>query len=307
MNLLKKTNMHEAKPITSPMAYSSALSAFTGDPMKDPSLYRSTIGSLQYLSLTRPDLSYAVNRVCQFMHRPLNPHWQAVKRILWYLKHTIFHGLLLHRNSHNTLQAYSNADRAGCSDDCRSTGAYCVYLGYLISWSSHKQPTISRSSTEAEYKAVANTTAKLLWIRVLLQKLGIGQSTPPILWCDNIGATYMSVNPVFNACTKHVEINFHFVCDRVADKSLVVRFVPSSDQIANVLTKPLVSAKFHNFCYKLNVQSPPLILREDINATTTQDSNSKYESCAAQLYPKVIDKKSISSSLIQTPSSKLES
>jgi len=308
MDLLKKTNMHEAKPITSPMASSSALSAFTGDPMEDPSLYRSTVGSLQYLSLTRPDLSYAVNRVCQFMHRPLKPHWQTVKRILRYLKHTISHGLLLHRNSHNTLQAYSDADWAGCSDDRRSTGAYCVYIGSnLISWSSRKQLTVSRSSIEAEYKAVANTIAELLWIHALLHELGIGQSTPPILWCDNIGATYMSVNPVFHARTKHVEIDFHFVRDQVANKSLVVRFVPSLDQITDVLTKPLVSAKFHNFCYKLNVRSLPLILREDINATITQDSNSKYESCAAQLYPKVVDKKSISSGLIQIPSSKLES
>jgi hypothetical protein len=151
MDLLKKTNMHEAKPITSPMASSSALLAFTGDPMEDPSLYRSTVGSLQYLSLSRPDLSYAVNRVYQFMHRPLKPHWQTVKRILRYLKHTISHGLLLHRNCHNTLQAYSDADWAGCSDDRRSTGAYCVYIGSnLISWSSRKQLTVSRSSIEAE-------------------------------------------------------------------------------------------------------------------------------------------------------------
>jgi len=207
------------------------------------------------------------------------------------LKHTISHGLL-HRNSNNTLQAYSDADWARCSDDRRSTGANCVYLGSnLISWSSRKQPIVSRSSTEAEYKVVVNATAELLWIRALLQELGIVHSTP-ILWCDNIGATYMSVNPVFHACTKHVEIDFHFVRDRVADKSLVVQFVPSSDQITDVLTKPLVSAKFHNFCYKLNVRSPLLILPEDINATTTQDSNSKYESCEAKLYPKVVDKKS---------------
>jgi hypothetical protein len=130
----------------------------------------------------------------------------------------------------------------------------------LVSWSSRKQPTVSRSSTEAEYKAVANTTAELLWIRALLQELEIKHSSTPTLWCDNIRATYMSVNPVFHARTKHVEIDFHFVRDRVADKSLVDQFVPSSDQIADALTKPLVSRRFQQLCFKLNVRSPPLIL-----------------------------------------------
>jgi EAL domain-containing protein (putative c-di-GMP-specific phosphodiesterase class I) len=138
----------------------------------------------------------------------------------------------------------------------------------MVSWSSRKQPTVSRSSTEAEYKAVANTTAELLWIRALLQELGISLRSPPTLWCDNIGATYMSVNPVFHARTKHVEIDFHFVRDRVADKSLEIRFIPSSDQLADVLTKPLVSQRFQHLCHKLNVRSSPLILREGIKDTT---------------------------------------
>jgi hypothetical protein len=263
LDLLKKTKMHEAKPISSPMSSSSSLSAFSGDPMEDPTLYRNTVGSLQYLSLTRPDLGFAINRVCQFMHRPLQPNWQAVKRILQYLKHTLSHGLLISRTSSLQLQAYSDADWAGCLDDRQSTGAYCVFLGSnLMSWSSRKQLTVSRSSTEAEYKAIANTTAELLWIRALLQELGINLHSPPTLWCDNIGATYMSVNPVFHARTKHVEIDFHFVRDRVADKSLEIRFIPSSDQLADVLTKPLVSQCFQQLCFKLNVRSSPLILRE---------------------------------------------
>jgi hypothetical protein len=254
LDLLKKTKMHEAKPISSPMSSSSSLSAFFGDPMEDPTLYRSTVGSLQYLSLTRLDLGFAVNRVCQFMHRPLQPHWQAVKRILRYLKHTLSHGLLISRTSYLQLQAYSDADWAGCPDDRRSTGAYCVFIGSnLVSWSSRKQPTISRSSTEVEYKAVANTTAEFLWIWALLQELGISLHSPPTLWCDNIGAIYMSVNPVFHARTKHVEIDFHFVRDRVADKSLEIQFIPSSDQLADVLTKPLVSQRFQQLCFKLNM------------------------------------------------------
>jgi hypothetical protein len=267
LDLLKRTNMLEAKPITNPMSTSHTLSAFVGDPMDDPTLFRSTVGSLQYLSLTRPDLAFAVNRVCQFMHRPTKVHWQAIKRILRYLKHIVTHGLLLTRTNSSQLQAFSDADWAGCPDDRKSTGAYCVFLGTnLVSWSSRKQPTVSRSSTEAEYKAVANTAAELLWIQALLRDLGIKLHSPPKLWCDNIGATYLSVNPVFHARTKHVEIDFHFVRDRVADKSLQVLFIPSKDQLADVLTKPVVATRFRDFCYKLHVRSPPLSLREGVKA-----------------------------------------
>jgi hypothetical protein len=110
LDLLKRTKMLEAKPISSPMSSSSSLSAFVRDPMEDPLIYRSTVGSLQYLSLTRPDLAFAVNQVCQFMHKPSKLHWQAVKGILCYLKHTLTHGLLLTRSNVSTLEAFSDAD-----------------------------------------------------------------------------------------------------------------------------------------------------------------------------------------------------
>jgi hypothetical protein len=108
LDLLKRANMLGAKTISSPMSSSTALSAFSGDPFSDPSLYRSIVGSLQYLSLTRPDVSFAVNKVCQFMHRPTVSHWSAVKRLLRYLKHTLSHGLFIKRQSTSTLHAFSD-------------------------------------------------------------------------------------------------------------------------------------------------------------------------------------------------------
>ncbi|KAF5455583.1 hypothetical protein F2P56_025143 [Juglans regia] len=155
--------MDLAKPVTSPMSASVKLTLADGPDFEDPTLYRSTVGSLQYLSLTRPDVAYAVNKVCQFMHTPKTPHWQAVKRILRYLKHTAHLGLHIKPSSDYSLHAFTDADWAGCPDDRRSTGGFCIFLGpNLVSWGSKKQSTIACSTTEAEYKALANTTAELL-------------------------------------------------------------------------------------------------------------------------------------------------
>jgi hypothetical protein len=244
-DILQRTNMDLSKPITSPMAASSPLSKYSGVSLTDPTTYRSTVGALQYLSITRPDISFAVNKVSQFMHNPRDTHWSAVKRILHYLKHSITHGLVIRRSSSSQLTAYSDADWAGCPDDRKSTSGYCVFFGQnLISWCSKKQPTVSRSSTESEYKAIANAAAELTWIQSLLSELGVFLSMPPILLCDNIGATYLTANPLFHARTKHIAIDYHFVRDKVAAKTLVVKFLSSKDQIADILTKPLVSTRF---------------------------------------------------------------
>lgn len=133
-------------------------------------------------------------------------------------------------------------------------GDFAVFLGgNLISWSARKQATVSRSSTEAEYKAMANATAEVMWVHKLLDELGIDHPPAACMWCDNIGAKYLSENPVFHARTKHIEIDYHFVREQVNMKQLDVRFISSADQIADGFTKPLGTRLFNWFRSNLNL------------------------------------------------------
>jgi hypothetical protein len=167
--------------------------------------YRSIVGALQYLTLTRPDISFAVNKVCQFLHSPTTVHWTVVKRIMRYLNASTKLGIKICISNLTLVSAYSDANWVGCLDDRRSTNGFVVYLGSnLIYWSANKHATVSRSSIEYEYKALANAIIELMWIQTLLYELKI--PSPPIanIWCDNMGAKYLSSNLVFHGRTKHL-------------------------------------------------------------------------------------------------------
>ncbi|XP_071675719.1 uncharacterized protein [Lolium perenne] len=233
LDLLHRVNMENCNAAPTPLVPSERLSRNEGAPLgaDDSFRYRSVVGALQYLTLTRPDLSFAVNKVCQFLSQPTEVHWEAVKRILRYVKGTLQTGLQIRKSPLTGISIFTDADWAGDVDDRRSTSGFAVFVGpNLISWSSKKQPTVSRSSTEAEYKALANGAAEAKWVDSLLKELGVTKQRTPILWCDNLGATYLTANPVFHARTKHIEIDFHFVRERVAKGELDVRFISTNDQ-----------------------------------------------------------------------------
>jgi hypothetical protein len=256
-DILSKASMSSCNPIGTPLAQKLKLHS-KDDSSVNATYFRSLVGALQYLTLTRLDFTHAVNLVYQFMHQPGLSHLQAVKRILRYLQGTLHYGIRLLSRSSLNLYGFSDADWAGCPDTRRSTTGYSIYLGSnCISWTSKKQPTVSRSSAEVEYRAMASIAAELTWITHLLSDIGLTLHLPPTLFCDNISALHMTVNPVFHACTKHIELDVHFVRKKVAAGTLITRYVPSSLQVADILTKALSKDHFHSLRIKLGVLPPP--------------------------------------------------
>jgi hypothetical protein len=255
IEILERAGMSNCKPCTTPVDINPKLSA-DGDPVSDPTEFRSLAGALQYLTFTRPDIAYAVQQVCLHMHDPREPHLAALKRILRYIQGTLQLGLHLSSSSQMELVVYSDADWAGCPDTRRSTSGYAVFLGAnLVSWSSKRQNTVSRSSAEAEYRAVANAVAEVSWLRQLLTELHVPLPKSSLVYCDNISAVYMSSNPVQHQRTKHVEIDLHFVRDKVALGVVRVLHVPTTSQYADIFTKGLPSAVFTEFRTSLTVRS----------------------------------------------------
>uniref|UniRef100_A0A2N9FJR4 Integrase catalytic domain-containing protein n=1 Tax=Fagus sylvatica TaxID=28930 RepID=A0A2N9FJR4_FAGSY len=259
-DLISRAGITDSKIVDTPIEYNNRLNIHDGEPLPDATLYRQLVGSLVYLTVTRPDISYAVHIVSQFMAAPRSLHYAAVLRILRYLKGTLFHGLHFSSQSSLTLQAYSDADWAGDPTDRRSTTGYCFLLGdSLISWRSKKQSVVARSSTEAEYRALADTTAELLWLRWLLQDLGIDCSTAVPIHCDNRSAIQIAHNDVFHERTKHIEIDCHFVRHHLLQGTLQLRSVSSQDQLADIFTKPMPPGRFRDLISKLKLVSvhPP--------------------------------------------------
>ncbi|KAH9647735.1 retrovirus-related pol polyprotein from transposon RE1 [Citrus sinensis] len=351
-DVLEKHGMTDCSPVPTPMSTGYYLTKDLGEPIDNVSQYRSVIGALQYVTLTRPDIAFSVNKLSQFLSDPRTQHWDACKRLLrkcftvavtvasglpdtdkrqaefgavsiqnenglpdsknrksgfgapwkgldseilkpgvlggvdvggdcrttiifkfpihppsWvaHLYFTIHLGLQFYNQGALQIHYFSDSDWACDHDDRKSVAGFAVYLGpNLVSWSSKKQAVVSRSSTEAEYRSLAHAASEVTWIKSLLGELSINLSSTPMMWCDNQGAIALAYNPVYHAKTKHVELDIHFIRDKVTAKEVAVCYVPSQDQTADVLTKALSFKQFSYFRSKLNVHPKHFSLRGDV-------------------------------------------
>jgi hypothetical protein len=254
LDLLQDSGLLGSKPAITPLDPSIKLHQDSGQAYEDVSSYRRLIGKLLYLTNTRPDISFATQQLSQFLHKPTVTHYKAACRIVRYLKQSPGRGLMFPRNSEIQILGYSDADWAGCLDTRRSTSGYCFFLGSsLISWKAKKQVTISRSSSEAEYRALSTATCELIWLLYLLKDLHITCAKPPVLYCDSQSAMHIASNPVFHERTKHLDIDCHLVREKLQQGILKLLPISTDEQLADFLTKALPSPKFNSFVSKLGM------------------------------------------------------
>ncbi|WOH09592.1 hypothetical protein DCAR_0729050 [Daucus carota subsp. sativus] len=222
--IVERAGMASCKPSATPVDTKSKISATSGTPVDDPARYRRLAGALQYLTITRPDISYAVQQICLHMHDPRTDHMSGLKRIIRYVQGTLDQGLHLYPSSVSSLVSYTDADWGGCPDTRRST-------------------SVSESC----------------WRRNLLLELHCPVQKATLVYCDNVSAVYLSGNPVQHQRTKHIEMDIHFVREKVARGQVRVLHVPSRYQVADIFTKRLPRVLFEEFWNSLSVGKPPAL------------------------------------------------
>jgi hypothetical protein len=257
LDLLKYADTLDLKPVATPMDPVIKLNDTDGEVLKDPTLYRTIVGKLIYLTITRPDLSFAAQALSQYSHCPRTSHFATLQRVLRYIKLCPGQGVFFPAANTLELTTYCDSDWASCSVIRRSVFGYAIFLGKTpISWQSKKQAVVSRSFTEAEYRALADSTCEVSWLKCLLHDLGIHIPTPSLVMCDNVSTIALANNPVQHAMTKHIDIDCHFVRDKIRSGQIKPIFVPSHAQVADILTKGLSKYLHYRCLSKLSIYDP---------------------------------------------------
>ncbi|GJV87558.1 retrovirus-related pol polyprotein from transposon TNT 1-94 [Tanacetum coccineum] len=265
LDLLAEIGMVDCKPADTPMIVNQKLYMEKKARLADKGRYQRMVGKLIYLSHTRPDIAHAVGVVSKFMHQPQKAHMKAVLRIIRYLKGTAGHGVLFKQNGHLETQLYTDADWAGDKGDRRSTSGYLTLVGgNLVTWRSKKQKVVALSSAEAEFRGIARGITEVLWIRKLLTEIGYPPQEPSKVMSDNKAAIQISENPVQHDRTKHIEIDRHFIKEKLEAEVITLPFVRSQDQLADILTKAVNERTLHECLGKLNFGNPTIQLEGSV-------------------------------------------
>jgi hypothetical protein len=256
VDVLKRFGMMDCKSMSTPMITNlRKLHDFdTGSDLVDPTMYRQLIGSLMYMIQSRPNICYAVIAMSQFMDEPRQRHWVVAKHILRYLRGTIACGLRYTSSCGLFLHGYAKADWAGSPVDRKSTSKYCFSLGSaMISWSSRKQGSIAQSTTKAEYIATSDASKEVVWLRKLVSWLFDDKLEAMMVHCDNQNCIKLTENPIFHDRSKHIDMKYHFIRDMVQRKIVKLQYIATSEQVVDILTKPLPLRQFVQLRGKLGV------------------------------------------------------
>lgn len=226
----------------------------------DYTLYQQLVGSLMYLTSTRPDLMFVVSLLSRYMSHPTALHLQAAKRVLRYIKGTLEFGVFYRQGGNHQLVGYSDSDYARDVDDRKSTSGFLFLLSSgAVSWSSRKQPIVTLSTTEAEFLAAASCACQAIWLRRIMEQLGHKQPSATIIYCDNSSTIKLSRNPVMHGRSKHIDVRFHFLRDLTRDEVVKLEYCQTQEQLADLMTKPLKLDAFERMRTLMGICKNPKI------------------------------------------------
>jgi len=259
MDLLKKPEFQGLSPNQVPMSAKTQLLRLQEGQAPTSAPFRSNIGSMMYLMNTRPDLSVSMSKLGQFLAQPSPDHYLAAKKVIRYLKGTADYGLKFAAQEsidmENCIVAFSDSDWATDLNDRKSFSGFAVYVGCcLISWKCRKQPTVALSTAEAEYLALTLAASEVLWLRDLLAELGYLQKSASTIFCDNLGTIHIANNDVVTPKVKHIAMRHHFLKENIAAGKIKIEYIPTADNIADFMTKPLEGKQFAKFRKQLMLE-----------------------------------------------------